>query len=801
MRLRSCGMGVALVILLCGLVMAGCGGADARRANHMERGRNYLAAGNLPKAQVEFRNALQIAPNNPDARFMSGQVAERLGNLRDAVGLYQAAIEVAPGDVQYRVALARLYVFAGAPKRALELIQPALLQHPDNADLLTVRGAASAESNDRANALADAERAVSLEPENIGAVALLASLYRQTGASERAVALVSATLAKVPSSIDLRQILVSLYLQLERPGLAEEQLRGIVRLRPQELSYRYQLALLYAREKKPDAADHVLQDAIAALPDRDEPKLAYAQFLAQQRSPAEGERALEQFIARAPRELDLQLGLGALQQRDGNLAGALKTYRHVVAEASERPQGLEARDHLAAILAQQGHLDEALPLVSDVLHRNPRDSDALMIRGNIALARNDPAAAISDLRAVLRDQPRSVAVMHALARAHLLNGEPALAEETLHSAIDAAPKDTSLKIELARLLSQSNRMDAAAALLDEAARAAPDDLAVRDAQIRVYLSKRDLVAARKAADDLKSRAPDQAVSFYLSGLVAQARAQPDEAAREFEHALSLKPDALDALVALARLDSEGGRPEAAIARVASVVTAQPANPVLHNLLGELYLAAKQYPQSVEQLTRATQLAPRWWLPYRSLAVAQESAGDALGAMRTYEHAETAAGLQAPLVTDLAGLYEHQGRIDDAIRQYEALYRTNPRLKVAANNLAMLLVTYKTDRASLDRARDLTAGFAESGDAALIDTDGWVQLKRGEVAQALPLLERAAERAPTSNVIRYHLGMAQLRSGQPEKARSTLQSAVQGAQNFSGIEDARTALAQIQGHAG
>jgi tetratricopeptide (TPR) repeat protein len=308
-----------------------------------------------------------------------------------------------------------------------------------------------------------------------------------------------------------------------------------------------------------------------------------------------------------------------------------------------------------------------------------RDSDVIRFAVKCMLARLGP---LYDLEVKGRNLvPVFVEYRHdiapALARAHLLNGEPALAEETLRSAIDAAPKDTSLKIELARLLSQSDRADAAAAILDEAARAAPDDLAVRDAQIRCYLTKSDLLAARKAADDLKARAPDQAVAFYLSGLVAQARAQSDVAAREFERALSLKPDALDALVALARLDSERGRPEAAIARVAAVVAAQPANPVLHDLLGELYLAAKQYPQS----------------------------------------------------------------------------------------------------------------------------DGWVQLKRGEVAQALPLLERAAERAPASNVIRYHLGMAQLRSGQPEKARTTLQSAVQGAQSFSGIEDARTALAQIQGHAG
>src|SRR5262249_851881 len=121
--------------------------------------------------------------------------------------------------------------------------------------------------------------------------------------------------------------------------------------------------------------------------------------------------------------------------------------------------------------------------------------------------------------------------------------------------------------------------------------------------------------------------------------------------------------------------------------------------------------------------------------------------------------------------------------------------------LAANNLAMLLVTYRKDQASLDRARDLTLAFANSSVGALLDTHGWVMFKRGEVQQALSALERASTEAPNSNGIRYHLGMGQLKAGQPTKARASLESALSGGVSFTGADEARAALVELKGRSG
>jgi Tfp pilus assembly protein PilF len=60
---------VACLVLAMVLGLAGCG-SHSRYMSHMDRGRQYLAAGNLEKARIEFRNALQIEPKDAEAFYV-----------------------------------------------------------------------------------------------------------------------------------------------------------------------------------------------------------------------------------------------------------------------------------------------------------------------------------------------------------------------------------------------------------------------------------------------------------------------------------------------------------------------------------------------------------------------------------------------------------------------------------------------------------------------------------------------------------------------------------------------------------
>jgi tetratricopeptide (TPR) repeat protein len=789
-----------LVVVACGVLASGCGGAQSRLASHLKRGQAYFAQGDYAKASIEFRNAMQIAPKDTQARLMAGRAAERLGHARDAYGLYQSVVDSDPLNVEASADLARVLVYGSNPQKALEVIQPVLAKHPDEPTLLTLRAASELLLNKPADAVADADHALKIAPGNEEAVEVRARLYRQAGDIDGALTLVKGAVQRSPDAKTLHEVLADIYLAAHQPDQAEQQLRALIGLAPHEPRYRYQLATFYTRTQKLDDAQRVLEDAVKALPGNAQMKLTLVDFISTQRTRAQGEKVLRDFIASEPQNYDLQLGLGALLQRSGALADATRIFSQVVEKDGTGPKGLQARDQIAAIDLAEGRYPDARSVLEEVLKKNPRDAQALLLRGRMGLARGEPAAAIVDFRAVSRDQPQSAAIRQLLAEAYSANGEPALAEESFHAAMELAPKNMALQVEFAQFLLHTQRADAAVSLLEKAVSAAPEDPTVRDALAHAYLDKRDYIAARKAAEDLKTLRPQAAEGFYLAGLVAQEQNRLDDAQREFEHALAVQPQVLDALTALAHLELARGQVAQAIALVKGAVEHQPENAFSLNLLGEIYLTQKDMIAAGDAFARANKLAPKWWVPYRSIAASKYMAKDTAGALAAYEAGIKAVPTQFQLVAELAALYESLGRVDDAIASYDAWYRQNPGSPQAANNLAMLLVKYKTDRASLDRARDLTAGFASSNDGRLLDTNGWVHFKRSENTEALPILERAAERAPDSKEIRYHLAMAELRAGLTDRARNDLQTALSGTPNFSGSDDARAQLAALKGRA-
>lgn len=785
---------VRAVTLVVAMLLAACGGAQSRLANHMQRGQALFAEGNFAKADIEFRNAIQISPKDPVARVMEARTAEKLGRTREAYGLYQSVVDDTPGNVEARVGLGRLMIFGGLADKGLAVIQSALDKHPDDATLLTLRAVARLRLKNQAGALVDVDRALVLAPDNEEAVALRAGLYREAGDVAHAKELVANAVRARPDSAEMHDLLARIEVATGETDKAEEQLRTLIRLKPEVPTYRNELAGLYLDEHRVDDAQRLLEEAVKQVPGNGT-KFMLVGFVTAHRSLADGERVLRGFVASEPDNYDLRLALGDLLLRTDSKE-AIAAYDEVVRRDDTGPEGLLARDRLAAVAVAQTRYDDANTLVEQVLKKNSRDADALALRGEMRLLQGKAADAIEDLRATVRDQPKNVKVQRMLAAAYAANGNPGLAQQSLRSAIDLIPGDVTLRIELARMLTQDHKADQAVTLMEETVRSAPQDAQAREELVRAYIAKPDLVAARKAADELAVLRPDSPAGPFLAGLAVEGQMQLGDARKYFERALALQPKAFDVLEALARLDMAQGQGAQAIARVKEAVDRDPKNPFPLNLLGGLYLSQKNVPMAIEVLTSTTTLAPNWPVGYRNLALAKFAAKDVSGAIAAYESAIKVAPDQPELAIELASQYESLGRIEDAVSTYEAWHKRKPQVDVVSNNLAKLLVTYKTDRASLDQARELTRAFETSNDGGLLDTDGWVHYKRGEYADALTVLQRAAERAPRAPEVRYHLGMAELSAGQSERAREDLQTALAGSAKFSWSGDARRVLAGL-----
>jgi len=777
------------------LQLGACSSAASREARYRQKGADYLAAKNYEKARVELNNALQINPKDASAQYLAGQVSEKLDNVRDAAGHYQAALDLDPNQPLARAALGRLYLFAGIPAKAIELAEAGLKLTPGNAQLLTVRAAAKAQQGDRAGAMQDAQAAAQTAPTDEFVVALLGSLYRQAGDNDKAIEVASNGVKAMPGNVDLRFVLADLLISVQRFSEAEAQLQAIIATEPKVLSHRYRLARYYVQTNKVDAAEKTLREAIASDPASAEAKMALVQMLTVQRGAAQGEAAAQEFLRADPTNDSLNLAIAGYYQQNKRADQAQALYRAVIKHSGLKADGLTARDQLAAMLLASRDNAGARQLVDEVLKQSPADSSALLLHANLALAANDPATAVTDLRSVLRDQPNNTKVMRLLAQAHLQNNERTLAEEVLRSAMQVAPKDADVRLQLVQLLTQSNRLAEARTISDQLAKDQPDNLTVLEQSFRLQLAQNDTVAARATAGQVVQAHPTMAVGYYLQGQVDEAEKKPVQALADYEQALHAQPEIVEPLTAAVRLDLAAKEPQRALARLDAVPPTSAIHLVAMNLKGEVLVSTKHYAEAIESFNASIGEQPAWWVPYRGLALAQLALKEPDAAITTLTQgvAKTHA---LELQGDLGTIYEQQKRPEDAIKVYEAIVQSNPNSLVAVNNLAMLLASYRDDKASLDRAQRLVQQLGTSTEPSMLNTRGWVAYRAGDYSQALPLLQEAAKGLPGSALLRYRLGMAQLKTGDSAGARANLEVALKTG-DFLGADQARTVLQQIK----
>jgi len=796
MSTRHAGVASLLVLGAAMLGVSGCGGAQARKARHLEKGHDYLVAGNYDKARVEFQNALQIAPTDPQARFENGVVNEKLGKVREAAQFYQAAIDVNPDHLEARTNLARLCVFSGLIDRASELIKPALDKHPDDSELLALRAVVRMQQKDVTEARADAERAVQLGSTNEDAIATLAGIYNFTHDTGKAREILERGVQRIPDTVNLRLALAQLYTGENRPADSERILLDLVRLRPSERAQRIRLAQYYVSQSQLDAAEHALRDGVKAIPGDRQLKLSLIDFLSVRRGAADAEKELSSMIAAAPNDPELKFALAKFYESTQKPETAEKIYRDVMSSEGLDAAGLTARDRLADLQAKRNDIPGAEKLIAEVLAKSPRDSDALILRGNIALLQKDPKVTIADMRAVLRDQPNSIPVLRTLAHAHFANGEPAIAEETMRRAVEADPKDARVRLDLAQLLVQLGKPQKAQPILADIVKEDPGNGAALDTLFRVSAAMKDYAAAKTAADAIVASQPKAALGYLYQGMVAEEANHDDEALRLYEKANALQPDSVEPLQAEVRLLVTEKRLPDAMKVLDAAIAGVPSGPLAPNLKGDLLLAQGHAAEARDEFKIAIGRAPKWWLPYRGLARAQMAVNDADAGLATLRDAQATVEQPEQLALELAMYFERDNKPDDAMRQYEEVVRRDPQSELAANNLAMLLVTYKSDSASLDRAKSLSLRFADSANPSFLDTYGWVLYKRGEAAASVPILERVVAKSPDAPIALYHLGMAQSQAGSNEEARENLERAVNSGAAFSGIDEARATLDKL-----
>jgi tetratricopeptide (TPR) repeat protein len=790
--------GALVIPLALVFLAAGCGGSEEREAKYVERGKALFEQGDLVKAGIEFRNALQINPKGIEARYHMGLISEREGNLQAAYRTFTAVATEQPDHFGAHLKLAQLYAIARQMESAEKEAEIAGTLKPDDPDLLSVRGTIAYVREDYAETKRLAQDALAVDPKHEGAHLLLAQALRASGAGVESFRQIDQAIALIPETVAIRLLKASVHLESDQLDQVHAVYEELFQLEPENPRYRASLAQIYISRGLSDEAEGVLRSAIDAGVGGDETKLNLIELIAATDGLEKAEAQLREFIAAEPDNHLFAFRLVSLYSQTGRPAEAGAVLRTVIDQAGMEQAGLDARAALARLLISEGDGAKASDLVVEVLETDPTNPDALLMRAAFSLEKGETEPAIADLRALLRDRPDTLPALRLLAQAQVARGDVALAMDTLKRVVDLDKSDVASRQRLAAHLAQSGNVSAALALLDEVLEIDPGSVPALQAKAGILIGQQRWAEAEAAVQKVLEMPDHQALGRTLYGGLNYAQGRYEEAIVAYEDAHRLAPTAVEPItgVTMAYLAQEA--PQEAAVFLESVIAEDSTNAVARNLLGEIRLRQNKLQEAEQQFRLAIAARDDWAVPYLNLTRSLIARGELHEALALYQSALQKQPENVALQLALAEAQHKASDYTGSRSTYQAIIDKHADNVIAANNLAALLADHDyEDTESLRHALALATRFENSSNPYFIDTLGWVQFRMGDFRQARANLQRAVSLLPDNPQLQYHLGMVLARLGEHEGAVGALEKAVIDGADYPGIDEARAALADLQ----
>ena len=578
----------------------------------------------------------------------------------------------------------------------------------------------------------------------------------------------------------------------------EAELQRLIENEPKRTELRRYIAGFYVSRGRFLDAERELRAIAAADPSDLQATLELVRFLNQHKGTQIAREELASRVSDAS-NFELQLAAAEFDFAVGERIKAVKSINALIASAPKPEQRANARVALASMNARVRDFAAAHAVLTQVLQEDHRNIDALQTRAVVQMEEGNVQGALADLRQALNERPGSAPLLGLLGIALERSGAIELAEKQFGDAARVSNFEPLHAMRYAAFLARRASSDRAEEVLSESVARFPRDVNVLAALAEAKLNRKDWSGALQLADAIKKVGDRSGRAEQIRGYALAGEAKLSESVEALNKSMRAAPGAFGPVKSLVDTYLAAGKPGEAELLLKGQLSPSNSNANLHVLMSRVRLALKDKDGALQSIKSAIVSQPQEWVGYYALGqwyLQERDTGAALEAI-------DAGLMKLPDNADLrilrATALEAAGNVDEAIAEYERLIARQPGLLLVANNLASLLADHREDKASLDRASELASMLRKSGIPQFKDTVGWVNLRKGDHRSAIPLLEEAAEALPAHSLIRYHLGVAYLKAGDPEKAREQLKKATDLEPETSSVRSkALQALKQVAG---
>lgn len=744
-----------------------------------------VAENDLTSARQHLDVALKIQARRAETWVFIGDLDQLDQNFDGALSAYSNALKIEPENLMALKGRANLNTELNRLEPARVDIERIRKLYPKSLAANYLQGFLKFREKKYPEARDALLKVLTIAPNDVAALMLAGMTENAQGNLQTAESHFTKAVRAAPRNVFALRMLASTQLRLGRPDDAAKTLV------PVDL------------EKTRDAGLHSIAGEIA-LAKRDFAKAA-----------AHFERAAE--ITPDSAAIRAELGITRLAQGDSRAMADL--------QAAADMEGAGTRADTVIILnhLKQRQFDAALDRIDALEKKQPQSPLAWNYRGAAYGGKKDAAKARSSFEQALKLDPKFFPAALNLAKLDLDEGKTDQARKRFESILQIDPTNLESMIALSDFALRANDEKAYTGWLQKAIKAHPQAVLPRTVLARYYLAKKEPQKALALAREVSNAKPGDPVALNFLGsmqlatgdtasaiatftkLVEKAK-QSAEAYRQLalaqladkrmkdaratlQQALRLEPDHLPSQDALLRLELDEKQPEAAL-KIARQIQAQRSDsPVGFDREGDILMAQKRYPQAVkayeQALAKGAGTSGLMKL-HRALSVA----GDTGAAEQRLVAAIKQHPQDLALRNYTAAVYIQARRNREAIAQYEALLKAYPGDATALNNLANLY-QLENDRRALATAEQ--AFKHAPNHPGVQDTLGWILVEQGQLPRGTELLRKAATKAPRAATIRYHYGVALVRSGKKVEARRELEAAINSGQEFPELTAAKALL--------
>ncbi|MBK6658159.1 MAG: PEP-CTERM system TPR-repeat protein PrsT [Proteobacteria bacterium] len=444
-------------------------------------GEAYLASGQYVEAENVFRQILELAPDDGPAVTSTALARIGLGSVEQAqTGLVTALAEQRGGRAA-RVLLTVLQLKTGASRQALATVEALAAGEPDNAAVQNLLGVARASADDQQGARLAFTRALAASADFEPAAFNLARMELAAGDVDSARTRLESLVARHPRAANALLALADIALADGDRAAAVRWLEKAVTAEPDELEAAAHLVKLELSLGRFDQALGSATRMVEAHPEQALAVETLASVHAARHNSSQARRHYRDAARYAGFDGAQLMRIASAQAALDDIDEARRTLR----KARSTTAAPEARNALIRLDIERGDFKRASDAIAALDEDGGDPATALLLGGELELARGDGKAAAKAYRAAQAAAASSAGVM-GLADALVADGDLGAAAHELEQWLTRHADDLEATQALALLYLRLQRLPQARKLHEQLLAELPDDALVNANLARLY---------------------------------------------------------------------------------------------------------------------------------------------------------------------------------------------------------------------------------------------------------------------------------------------------------------------------